>query len=392
MKIKGFFKDVSGASKVTARREELFKEASPILNQDDPISKVARELHPGKLDVVISKVEDVSPTARKFTFKPVEGFLPIFQAGQYLVLDLHIGKTITSRPYSICSAPYEARGDKPIVAITVRKGREDGFASNYIYENLKEGDKMKIYLPLGHFLYEELRDSKDIVAIGGGSGITPFVSMAKEVQHGSLDINLTILYGSVHEDDIILKKELESIKCPHVKIVNVISGDPSYKGEKGFINRDIIKKYSSKDSSYFVCGPLPMYQFIVKELEALKVPERRIRMEVFGAPKDISKAEGYPLSEIDKTFKIKVIRGIQEDVISGKASESIAVSLERAGIVIQTHCRSGECGFCRSKLLEGHIFVPKQGDGRRAGDKEFNYFHACSSYPLSDLTIKIPIE
>ena len=78
-------------------------------------------------------------------------------------------------------------------------------------------------------------------------------------------------------------------------------------------------------------------------------------------------------------------------IIDAKASEPVAVSLERAGIAIDTHCRNGECGFCRSHLLEGEIFVSPIGDGRRRMDKEMGWFHACSSWPLTDLKIKIPI-
>ncbi|MBR6350874.1 MAG: (2Fe-2S)-binding protein, partial [Firmicutes bacterium] len=66
--------------------------------------------------------------------------------------------------------------------------------------------------------------------------------------------------------------------------------------------------------------------------------------------------------------------------------------LERAGIRIETGCRSGECGFCRTKLLSGNVFVSPISDGRRAADKDFNYLHACAAYPTSDLKIKIPIE
>ena len=86
-----------------------------------------------------------------------------------------------------------------------------------------------------------------------------------------------------------------------------------------------------------------------------------------------------------------MVRGIQEDVIEARASEPVAVALERAGIKINTHCRNGECGFCRSHLLSGEIFVSPVGDGRRRMDKEMGWFHACSSWPLSDLKIKIPI-
>ncbi|MBQ2178555.1 MAG: hypothetical protein II451_05445 [Oscillospiraceae bacterium] len=53
--------------------------------------------------------------------------------------------------------------------------------------------------------------------------------------------------------------------------------------------------------------------------------------------------------------------------------------------------RAGECGFCRSQLLSGEIFVSPISDGRRMMDKEMGWFHPCSSWPLTDLKIKIPI-
>ena len=232
-------------------------------------------------------------------------------------------------------------------------------------------------MPFGHFYLESLRDSKNILGLAGGSGITPFYSMAKEIANGTLDYDLTILYGSDSHKDIILEAELKEIcqKCDRVKLINVISGENQkleLGDEKGFISKDIIKKYSVDNApengktTYFVCGPLPMYEFIKKELDFLNVPSRRIRMEIFGAPKDISKALGYPKEKINDTYKLTVIRGIQEDVIDCYASEPIAVALERHGILIRTCCRSGECGACRLKVLQGEFFVPEEGDGRRA--------------------------
>ena len=66
-------------------------------------------------------------------------------------------------------------------------------------------------------------------------------------------------------------------------------------------------------------------------------------------------------------------------------------ALERAGIRIETACRSGACGFCRTKVLSGSVYICPENDGRRAADKDFGYVHACAAYPTSDLTIKIPI-
>ena len=394
MKVYGFLKDVTGANRVIEARRKLIESGSPENLYRDHIKEVARELHPSAVEVVVRSVEDVSPTARKFTFEACgDTKLPPFQCGQYVSLDLRIGDTLTSRPYSICSAPYEARtGEAPFFAVTVRNGRPDsGFAANWIYENVKAGDRFTAHLPYGQFYYEPLRDSRNVVALAGGSGITPFASMAKEIENGTLDMDLTILYGSVSSKDIILEKELSAIHSPRVRFVNVISGEEDYPGEKGFLNRNIIRKYSSEDTTYFVCGPLPMYEFVRGELEALGVPARRIRMEVFGAPRDITKAKGYPHETAEGTWRLTVLRGLQEDVIEASAGEPITVALERAGIKNGSRCRSGACGYCRTKLVSGEVFIPEEGDGRRRADKQFGYVHACSTWPLSDCTIRIPI-
>ena len=400
MKVNGFFKDVTGASRVTKARRKLIESGSSANTYSDHIREIAQEVHPKVTHVRVTKVEEVSPTARKFTFVADEGdVLPPFQAGQYCSLDLQIGDTVTTRPYSICSAPYQARqGENSFFELTIRNGKPGvGFASSWLYENVHVGDKFTAHLPFGEFHYELLRDAKHVVALAGGSGITPFYSMAQEIEHGTLDCDLTILYGSVSTKDIILEKHINQIKSDRVRFINVISGEPDYEGEKGFLSRDIIRKYSEGDpsdgnTSYFVCGPLPMYQFVSGELAALNVPRRRIRMEVFGAPRDVTKAEGYPADFKPQTFKLTVQRGLEETVIDASSGEPFAVSMERAGIPNNTRCRSGACGYCRAKLVAGDVFIPTEGDGRRWADKKYGYVHACSTYPMSDCTIKIIIQ
>ena len=108
-------------------------------------------------------------------------------------------------------------------------------------------------------------------------------------------------------------------------------------------------------------------------------------------PANVRQIPGFPEDQIGQVHKITVVRGIQKDVIDGAADEPVAVSLERAGIPIDAHCRGGECGYCRAQLLKGNIFVSPLGDGRRKMDKEMGWFHSCSAFPTSDLEIKIPI-
>ena len=394
MKVKGLLKDVGGASRVTKARLNAFQSASEKPEAIDPIGNVAREWHPGKLDLVVTGIREASPTAKTVRFEKVGGGkLPPFYAGQFIALDFEIDGKIVSRPYSISSAPFEARKEKGYVEITVRRSKGDGFIADYVNDGLKVGTTIKGNIGLGQFYYEPLRDAHHIMALAGGVGITPFASMAKEIANGTMDAELTILYGSVASNDIILKDELEALESDRVHVVNVLSGDePDWKGERGFLSAELIKKYTKGDTSYFICGPQVMYRFLREEIKKLDVPARRVRFEVFGQAKDITTFEGYPIEKKDETYTLTVMRGIHKDEIPAKATESLVVALERAGIRIETACRSGECGFCRTKVLKGEYYVCPENDGRRAADKDFNYVHACAAYPLSDMTIKIPIE
>ena len=404
MRINGFLKDVQGAARVTEARRELIANASPENLYHDHIREVARELHPTATHVVVTKVEDVSPTARRLTFAPCDGdVLPPFQAGQYVSIDLKVGRTLTSRPYSISSAPFEARcGADSMFQITVRDGkRGENFAANWLYGLVRPGDRFVAHLPFGEFFYEPLRDAQHVVALAGGSGITPFVSMAREISHGTLDCDLTILYGSSSSSDIICKEELDELarSCDRISVVHVISGDEEELPPdclRGMLSADLILLHShgmpsDGNTSYFVCGPLAMYRYVLRELATLEVPKRRIRTEVFGSPRDPRLNADYTGPTGMVTYHLTVRRGIDEQVIPARSTEPIAVALERAAIPNHTRCRSGSCGYCRCRLLSGEVYVPEQGDGRRTADKKFGYIHACSTWPLGDCEVEVPI-
>ncbi len=390
MKVHGFLKDIGGAGRVTRRRRTIIQNAGSQMVTRDPIHETAAKLHPGNIPLRVTEIRETSPTARTFRLVAEDTPLPVFQAGQYLSLDFQIGKTVTTRPYSISSAPFEAGGPNPFVEITVRK-KGSTFVPDYLFDHIKAGDVLTGSLPHGQFYHEPLRDAENVVALAGGSGITPFYSMAREITYGRLDFRLTILYGSAKADDIIFRKELDALEGPKVHTVHVLSEDPSWKGEKGFLTAELIQKYAEGDTTCLICGPQAMYRFVEKELKTLQIPRKRIRREVFGTPKEIAKYPGFPDDAAGKIFELTVRRGIHEDTIPAKAEEPVAISLERAGIPIRTHCRSGECGFCRSQLISGNLFVCPDGDGRRKMDRERGWFHPCASYPVSDLTIRIPI-
>ncbi|MBQ5472729.1 MAG: hypothetical protein IIT58_12110, partial [Treponema sp.] len=133
-------------------------------------NQIAQALHPGWQKMVVSKVEKINEDASLFTLSldadSSQKTPAYFSAGQYLSLQLKIGNVTTTRPYTICSSPKDALvGFYKILVKRV----PDGFASNYILDNWKEGTKVTCSEPLGTFTYEPLRDAKNVIGIAGGS-------------------------------------------------------------------------------------------------------------------------------------------------------------------------------------------------------------------------------
>jgi ferredoxin len=187
---------------------------------------------------------------------------------------------------------------------------------------------------------------------------------------------------------------MEKINPTKIKVIHVLSCDVvSLEGcEKGFITKEIIEKYCDVNSStFFICGPQIMYDFVVEEeLKKFSLPVKRIRREAFGEVKDILTQPDFPKEVAEKTFKLNVHIGNLTKKIPAMATESVLVALERANLNPPSKCRSGECGFCRSLLINGEVYINPVSDWRRGGDKKFNYFHPCASYPITDLEINIP--
>ena len=378
-----------------AKVREKAIQAAPALEitADYAINNNAKALHPDYQELVIDKViEHKGAGAKTYLMRSKDGGpVAYFRAGQYLSLKLKIGESAVSRPYSISSSPKDALNG--VVSVTVRSN-PDGFAAGYMLDEFKEGDEVLSSGPQGNFYYEELRDPKHIVALAGGSGITPFLSMAQAIAEGTEDFDLTILFGSRTREQILFKNELDwiALKCDKVHVVHVLSDEEAEGFEHGFITADLIKKYAKEPYSVFVCGPEAMYRFLKGELDKLGLPKKNIRCEMLGVTKKIADAEGFPEEAKGKEFSITVKQGAEEYKIKAAAEEPILVAIERAGITAPSRCRSGECGWCRSKVLSGTYFAAPENENRRWADVKWDYIHPCASFPTSDMVIEVPAE
>lgn len=398
VRVRGHIRDLLAFRSLVGKRKKRIASAPATATNTDPMNELARRLHPREQRLVIGEITDETKTTK--TFKLVADpqsdtqDLAYFRAGQYLSLKVEVGGVSVTRPYSISSAPFQALGPQGFYEITVR-GKADGFLTSSMWKHWKVGTKIRSSAPRGVFYHEPLRDSARIVGLAGGSGITPFRSMARAIVQGEMDAQLLLLYGSNDEDDIVFDGELCELarKAPErLRVVHVLSCEnPSRRDcERGFLTVELIRKYAGGDDcSFFVCGPQVMYEFVGRQLSALGVPRRRIRCEVFGESQDVTRLAGYPKDAADRTFRLKVHVGETTVEAPARATETVLVAMERANLAPPSECRSGECGFCRTLVLNGKVYVREEGDGRRAADKRFGYIHPCASYPLSDLEVAI---
>ena len=357
---------------------------------------LAKSLLPAVQHVKIAKVEDHGG-AKSFTLVPDKARgtekMAYFRASQYVSVSLNINGAPVNKPYTIRSNPKDALGSGDTSYTLTIKLTDPAYASAHILSSWKEGDQVDISGPLGDFYYQNLRDAKQVVAIAGGSGITPFYSMAAAIADGIEDFDLTILYGSRTADGILLKDEIEAVAARskgRVKVIHVLSHEEKDGFEHGFITAELIRKYAPQgDYSVFMCGPKAMYTFEEGEMKKLGLPKRRYRMEMSGDYLGAAQNADFPGSKKGREYRLIVdIRG-EKQTIPCKAEESLLWAMEQAGIKAPSHCRSGECGWCHSRLVSGDVYIPEDADGRRMADKKFGWIHPCCSFPLSDIELAI---
>lgn len=391
--VQSYFKDLMGWFQLMKKRQAWIDAAGTDIDISDNTAKLANELHARMVKAVIDSVKDETPSTKTFTLKALDGYqMPWFFAGQHISVKFCIDGKWVTRPFSVSSEPRLT--DEGKIQITLRK-KPGGYVTEWVWNNWKEGTEVMFNGAFGDGYWSSIRDAKHVVGIAGGSGITAFRSIAKDMADTGRPEKFTVLYGSRNQDDIIFFDELNELASASngaIEVFHILSEPKEgWTGETGFINAELIKRLvpDYDQVSYFISGPQAMYDFLDGELAKLGIRGKYIRKEEYGETDDITKSPLYPKGHENETFKITVRFGIDEKVIDAKATDTVVVSLEKAGLAPDTHCRSGQCGWCRSLLISGEVWQRPQSDGVRSSDKDYGYFHPCSAYPMSDLVMEV---
>jgi ferredoxin-NADP reductase len=383
MSLKELIKEIDGYDEIQSEIGISQKYGTDYSAQRGRTQQIVNLLHPKTLKLRVSEIIKETSATKTLRLVSTDGYLPPFHAGQYINLSVDIKGIRTNRPYSISSPPNQIG----YYDITVRRV-ENGFVSDFLLGEVKVGDEFESTSPCGNFYYNPLFHGNDLVFLAGGSGITPFMSMIREVIDRGLSRRIHLIYGSQDPNDVIFHNELLERKELHDNFIYdlVISNpSPGYKGLAGFLSSDLIKKLVDDISlkTFYLCGPEVMYGFCWSALEQLGIPRRKVRTEVKGPPKVVTSQPGWPKKiHADSSFMIKV----KGRMIEAKAGEPLIVSLERHGAVIPSACRSGECSLCRTKLISGRVFHPQEVKLRKS-DRQFGYIHPCMAYPIEDLEL-----
>ena len=394
-------KDIMADIKKYQKAEKLKKwrdEVQPVPWYFDGLENLCNRIHPEKQILQVSDIQQLSHDTKLYRLisaNPNKLLAP-FRAGQYIGLTVEINGVRTSRAFSLVSSPNQLAYYELAI-----KRKEGGFVSPHILDNIKIGDILEATEPMGNLYYNRIFHGKDLVFIAGGSGITPFISMLRNISERMLPLNVWLIFGCLSEKDILFREELQDIQARRSNIrVKYILSEPGsgWTGACGFITmEEILKEIGSADNKYFyVVGNRPMYLFIEEQLKAMGVPRHRIIYEAFGVPDDITEVMGWP-KDIDASKKVSITVEIikqgkkHKETFEVQCTEPILNSLEREkelGLEINNSCRSGACALCRTKLVSGKVFVPPEVIIREI-DQEYGFIHPCVSYPLTDIHLDL---
>ncbi len=403
MELVHWLQDVREHLRVSQRRKSLRQPGQgadyTADKYQDVVHRVVSAIHPQRMQLRVVEIIQETPSTKTFRCQRTDGPLPPFRPGQYVNIFVDVDGVLTSRPYSIASAP--PLSSPPLggteggntLDLTVRD-KPGGFVAPYLLHEVQVGDELESTGPEGSFYHEPLIDGDELVFFAGGSGITPFMSIIRDAcGKGAVTAPLQIhlLYGSRVPEDVIYGEELTELAGRHANFnysLVISEPPPGYDGLAGFLDVDLIQKQVGdvKGKTFYICGPNVMYDFCLTALEQLGVPSYKIKRELYGPPDDVTKEPGWPegLSR-DAMFDVEVVG---HKVVSAPAGEPLMNTLERYDIVVPAICRSGACSACRTKLLSGRVFQPAH-TGLRESDREHGYIHACVSYPLGNLRIRL---
>lgn len=305
-----------------------------------------------------------------------------YKAGQYLTLNFRINGRRYSRPYSFSSAPAV----DTLLETTIKRV-PNGIVSNYIQDQVQRGDLIEVTGPLGNFIFDYQEEIEIVYFWGVGSGITPLISLIKEILYSKPLIKVYLIYGNRNFEMTIFSSLIDELAIKYKDTFSfthfhsqLTMDEDNHLLKKGRINKDfilnLVKDSEVSKTMHYICGPVDLKNTIKETLTFLKYPTPNIFAEDFELFKDPKDFEHITSRKVQICFE-----GIYNEVEVNKGKSILEGALD-AGIELEYSCQTGNCNTCKAKLKAGHIKMI--GLAKERTDLLANEYLLCCSYPLDD--------
>ncbi len=323
-------------------------------------------------DLRVARVVRETADASSIVFEIPADLSSLFEyrSGQFLTLQVPYDGHTLYRCYSLASSPAV----EPEHKVTVKRVA-DGRISNWINDNLKAGDVVKVLPPGGHFVLGP--EQKDLLLFAGGSGITPVISILKTALATSAR-RVRLVYANRDESSIIFRAELDDLVARHGDRLEVVH---RLDVREGFVDDAAVRRLAAgcEGREIYICGPGPFMDTVERTLAAAGVPAPAIHVERFASVENEEEVAGGagPLR------KVELMLDGATQVIEVREGETVLHAAKRAGLEPPSSCESGFCGCCMAKLLRGKAHM-LHNDFLSASELEEGWVLTCQAVPETD--------
>ena len=338
--------------------------------------------------LVCCQVRAETHDVKSFFFAAPGGGAFAFQPGQFITLELEINGEAINRCYTISSSPARPH----TISITVKRV-PGGPVSNWLHDNLKAGDKLKVLRAAGEFTCA-VHPAEKYLFLSAGSGITPLMSMSRTHHDLCDDRDIVFIHSARTPDDIIFERELSLIAASQQNfrtrfICERLGQRRDWSGPTGMLSLAALKLMAPDfmEREIFVCGPAPYMKAVRSMLDEAGFDRARYHEESFSfeALQQESEPQATPENAPAATgFAVNFQKSMRQ--ITCGPQQHVLDAARNAGVRLASSCAQGMCGTCKVKLVSGTVDMQHKG-GIRQREIDQGMVLLCCSKPLSNLVV-----
>ena len=315
-----------------------------------------------------------------------------FKPGQYITIRYMLDGEEIRRAYSICNSKSDGS-----LAIGVKEVA-DGKFSVIANRDLKEGDSLEVMPPEGRFIFESTGNPQYVAAFAAGSGITPIMSIAREVLETHEENHFVLLYGNQGKEATMFYDELAELQEKYAGrfflqySFSRTSEEGALFGRIDGAKANYILKNKFKEVSFdafYLCGPEAMIQEVKSALLDQGIKEEQVLFELFTTPVD-TEVNPAPQEMDNSKSTIQVILDDEEFTLVMKRKQLLLDAILDADIDAPYSCQGGVCSTCIAKVTEGKVVMEKN-QILTDSEIEEGYILTCQSHPTTP-TLKIDYD